>query len=64
MKKLLIDKDPAVESSVAVRRAISLLAQFGTPEATGLLKSLADQDPKRDIGRFATAALHRLNTKS
>jgi hypothetical protein len=60
MKKLLIDKDPAFESALTVRRAISLLAQLGTPEAAELLKALADQGPKRDVGRFSTDALHRL----
>ena len=63
MKQLLIDKEPSVESSVAVRRAISLLVQLGTPEAIGLLKSLAEQGPKRDVGQFAIAALNRLRTK-
>ena len=60
MKTLLVNKDPKVESAVAVRRAISLLAQLGTPDAIGLLNNLAEQDPKRDVGRFATAALDRL----
>jgi RNA polymerase sigma factor (sigma-70 family) len=60
MKKLLINKDPKVESAVAVRRAISVLAQLGTPDAIGLLNNLAEQDPKRDVGRLATAALDRL----
>jgi len=59
MKKLLINKDPKVQSTVAVRRAISLLAQLGTPDAIGLLNNLADQDPKRDVWRFAAAALDR-----
>jgi RNA polymerase sigma factor (sigma-70 family) len=64
MKKLLIDKDPTVESAVAVRRAIALLAQLDTPEAIALLKALAEQDPTRDVGQYARAALNRLKTKS
>ncbi len=60
MKKLLIDKDPKVESAVAVRRAISLLAQLGTADAVGVLNELTGQNPKRDVGRFASAALERL----
>ena len=60
MRKLLIAKDPKVESAIAVRRAISLLAWIGTPDAIGLLNNLAEQDPKRDVRRFATAALARL----
>ncbi len=60
MKTLLVQKDPKVESAVAVRRAISLLAQLGTPDAIGWLEDLARQDPKGDVSRFATAALERL----
>jgi RNA polymerase sigma factor (sigma-70 family) len=60
MKRLLIAKDPKVESAIAVRRAIALLAQIGTPEAIGLLNNLAEQDLQRDVGRFASAALARL----
>jgi WD40 repeat protein len=60
LKEILINKDPKVESAVAVRRAISLLAQLGTSDAIGLLNNLAEQVPKRDVGRFATAALDRL----
>ena len=60
MKKLLIQKDAKVESAVAVRRAIALLAQLGTSDAIVLLNKLAEQDPSRDVGRFASAALQRL----
>jgi hypothetical protein len=34
-----VNKDPKVESAVAVRQAISVLAQLGTPDAIGLLKT-------------------------
>ena len=64
MKTLLIEKDPKVESAVAVRRAISLLAQLGTPDAIGLLNNLAEHDPKRDVGRFATAAHESTENKT
>jgi RNA polymerase sigma factor (sigma-70 family) len=60
MKRLLVNKEPEVESAVTVRRAISLLAQIGTPDAIGLLKHLAKQDPKRDVARLATSELDRL----
>ncbi len=63
MKTLLIHKDPKIESAIAVRRAVSLLAQIGTPDAIGLLKNLVEQDPKRDVGRIATAALKRLTER-
>jgi hypothetical protein len=60
MKKLLITRDPRVESAIAVRRAIALLAQVGTPDAIALLNDLAQQDPKREVARLATTALERL----
>jgi hypothetical protein len=60
MKKLLITRDPRVESAIAVRRAIALLAQIGTPDAIALLNDLAQQDPKREVARLATTALERL----
>jgi RNA polymerase sigma factor (sigma-70 family) len=60
MKTLLIHKDPKVASAVAVRRGVALLAQLGTPDAIGLLIELARQEPNRDVGRFAAAALDRL----
>ncbi len=60
MKTLLVNKDPKVESLVAVRRAISLLAQLETPDAIGLLNDLAKQDSTRELARFAAAALDRL----
>jgi RNA polymerase sigma factor (sigma-70 family) len=59
MRAILIKKDPKVASALAVRRAVSLLAQIGTPEALALLNELAKQDPKGDLGRFAATALAR-----
>jgi hypothetical protein len=61
-KKLLIDQEPAIESSVAVRRAIALLAQLGTPDAIALLDDLANQPAPSDVRRIARAALTRLKT--
>ena len=60
MKRLLITKDPKVASAIAVRRAISLLAQIGTPAAIGLLKNLAAREPRRDLAQIAASALDRL----
>ncbi len=60
MKMLLVNKDPTIASSVAVRRAIALLAELDAPDATGLLNNLAKQDPRSDLARLATAALDRL----
>ena len=34
-QRLLESKDETVQSSLTVRRAVSLLAEIGTPEATG-----------------------------
>ena len=62
MKTLLADKDPTFALTAVVRRAISLLAQLDTPEATELLKTLAERDPKSDVGHLATTALNRLRT--
>ncbi|MFN0052286.1 MAG: M56 family metallopeptidase, partial [Planctomycetales bacterium] len=59
LKKVLAEKDPKVELAITVRRAVSLLAQLGTPEARRLLEELAERDSQGDLGRFATAALHR-----
>jgi WD40 repeat protein len=59
LRAILIQKEPQVESAIAVRRAVSLLAWIGTPDAIALLNNLATQDPKGDLGRFATAALDR-----
>jgi hypothetical protein len=61
MRAILIQKDPKLESAIAVRRAISLLAWIGTPDAIALLNDLAKRDPSGELGRFATAALDRLN---
>ncbi len=61
MRAILIQKDPKLESAIAVRRAISLLAWIGTPDAIALLNDLAKRDPRGDLGRFATAVLDRLN---
>jgi WD40 repeat protein len=63
MKTLLVQKDPKVESAVAVRRAISLLTRLGTPDAIGSLNDLARHDPKGDVGRFASDALERLELR-
>ena len=60
MKRLLITKDPNVESAIAVRRAISLLAQIGTPAAIGLIKNLVERKPRRDVAQIAASALDRL----
>jgi hypothetical protein len=60
MKTLLVNKDQTIESAVAVRRAVSVLAQIGTPDAIRLLRDLAAQDPKKDVARFASAAVDRL----
>ena len=61
MKKLLIDKDPKVESSIAIRRVVSVLARIGSPDAIAILEDLVRRDPKGDLGRFATAAIARAN---
>ncbi|MHB1559070.1 MAG: sigma-70 family RNA polymerase sigma factor [Isosphaeraceae bacterium] len=59
MKKLLIDKDPKLETAVGVRRAFSVLARVGTPEAIAVLDELATRDPNGEFGRLAAAAKER-----
>jgi hypothetical protein len=63
MRRILIDKDPKLESAIAVRRAISLLAQIATPDAVGLLKNLVEQDPNTEVARLAGNALKRLTNR-
>jgi WD40 repeat protein len=55
----LANKEKAVARFVTVRRALSLLAEIGNPQAIRLLKELADQDPPGDLGRLAAMALER-----
>ena len=57
--KPLVKEGNGIERSVTVRRALSLLAQLGTPKATQLLKDLASQNPNGDLGRLAAAELAR-----
>ena len=59
LSKLLVERDPKVKLAIGVRRAVSLLEQIGTPEATAFLKELAAQGPTKDMGRLAAAALER-----
>jgi hypothetical protein len=60
MKRLRAEIDPNVELAVTIRRAVSLLAQLGTPAATRLLQDLAERDSDGEIGQFARAALKRV----
>jgi WD40 repeat protein len=60
LKKLLAAKDPKVALEIAARRAMSVLAQIGTPEATALLQELVDRDPTGEVARVAADALARL----
>ena len=59
LAKPLVKEKEGTDRSVTVRRALSLLAQLGTPESTRLLKDLADQNPNGDLGRLAAAELAR-----
>ena len=60
---LLVEKDPKVKLAIGVRRAVSLLAQIGTPDAIESLKELAKQGATTEMGRLATAALGRLRPR-
>ena len=59
LTRLLVEKDPKVKLAIGVKRAVSLLAQIGTPDAIELLKELAEQRPKSEIGRLAAASFAR-----
>ncbi len=59
LAKLLVERDPKAKLAIGVRRAVSVLAQIGTPEAMESLKSLSEQSPKTDVGRLAAAAIAR-----
>jgi WD40 repeat protein len=63
LKTLLAEKDTKVELEIAVRRAMSVLAQIGTPRARNVLQELSERDPTRELGRFASAALARLSVR-
>jgi HEAT repeat protein len=65
MKTLLVrKKNSQVVSAIAVRRAVSVLAQVDMPEAVGLLEELAGNASSKDVARLAAAALGRLRTTS
>lgn len=55
MKKILIDRAPKVEPAIAARRAFSVLAQVGTPDAIVVLDELATRDPNGELGRLAAS---------
>ncbi len=59
MKKILIDRDPKIESAIVARRAFSVLARVGTPDAIAVLDELARRDPNGEVGRLAVAAKER-----
>jgi hypothetical protein len=52
-------KDPTVQFVLAIRRALTVLAEIGTPAAIELLDELAKKDQKGTIGQLAAAALER-----
>jgi WD40 repeat protein len=60
LQRQLADGNPEVERAVTVRRAVSLLAQIGTPDARQLLEDVAARDPAGDLGRIATFALKQI----
>jgi hypothetical protein len=59
LKRQLIEKDPAIESLIAARRAIGLLFELRTPAARKLLEDLA-ADAGSDLGQLATDAVAAL----
>ncbi len=59
MKRILAAEDPKVELTIVARRAISLLAQIGTPAAIQTLEDLAKRAPAGELSQIATDALIR-----
>ena len=59
LRKILIEKQPEVESTTAARRAVAILGRIATPGALNLLKELADRDPASELGRIAAAGFYR-----
>lgn len=57
LKRQLVDKDPAIETPTAYRRAVSLLYQLRTPAARALLEQLAAKDPDSELSRVASSAV-------
>jgi hypothetical protein len=66
IEDLLARLDEAAPSGEALRalRAIEVLEHIGTPEASRLLKALADGAPEARLTREAKAALQRLEKRS
>lgn len=58
MKKLLVDKDSTRAFEITIRRAVSVLDQVGTAEATGLLEELAEREP---LSLYAKKVLKQQN---
>jgi|GEM_PF-3562756 len=57
MKLLLAKKDPKVEQTIVVRRAISLLGQASLPAAGQMLRKLAEREADDELRQFARSAL-------
>jgi HEAT repeat protein len=60
LKTRLGDADKSVQRSITVRRAMSVLADIGSPEAIKVLKDLANQNPPSDVSQLAARTLNRL----
>ena len=60
LAKLLAARNEKTELAIVVKRAISLLRQFGTADAAEVLKELATINPNGDVGRLATRALEQM----
>ena len=57
MKRMLISRDPRVESADVFRRAISLLVRIGSEEARQLLLQLSEKNPGGDVEQIVNRAL-------
>jgi WD40 repeat protein len=60
LKTQLANGDKSVQRAVAVRRAMSVLTDIGTPEALNVLKDIANQNSSSDISRLAARTCKRV----
>jgi WD40 repeat protein len=59
LQRILIEKDPCIESRHAVQRAISVLEQIGTGDARKLLEELVAKASDAELAAIARASLIR-----
>jgi WD40 repeat protein len=59
MTTLLAQKDPQIELTIVIRRAVAVLSGIGSPEARQLLNDLASRNSDSELSRIARRGLNR-----